>query len=148
MTFPLEAHCSSEPREKLPHHFSLSYWRNNLPFLAFLYFIICLNIAVMIQRAYYFKDFSMLNGMTPNPFYMISRAMGRGLMVNTVLSILLILRYCITFLRKMGLAHKFPLDQNVYFHMLVGWFIFVQAWLHTVAHLLNFGKPPPLQMSL
>ena len=55
----MEAHSSSEPREKLPHHFSLSYWRNNLPFLAFLYFIICLNIAVMIQRAYYFKDFSL-----------------------------------------------------------------------------------------
>lgn len=92
----------------------------------------------------------MLNGMTPNPFYMISRAMGRGLMFNTILSVMLILRYCITFLRRMGLAHKFPLDQNIYFHMLVGWFIFVQAWIHTIAHLINFGKslPAPVQMSL
>ena len=63
--------------EKLPHHFSASYWKNNRPFLCFLYFIIGLNIVAMVQRAYYFKDFSMLNGYTPNFFYMVSRACGK-----------------------------------------------------------------------
>ena len=63
--------------EKLPHHFTISYWKNNRPFLCFLYFIIGVNIVAMVQRAYYFKDFSMLNGYTPNVFYMVSRACGK-----------------------------------------------------------------------
>ena len=62
--------------EKLPHHFTISYWKNNRPFLCFLFFIIGVNIISMIQRAYYFKDFSMLNGFTPNVFYLVSRACG------------------------------------------------------------------------
>ena len=64
-------------QEKLPHHFTPSYWKNNKPFILTLYSIIGINIILMVQRAYYFKDFSMLNGYTPNPFYMISRACGR-----------------------------------------------------------------------
>ena len=62
--------------EKLPHHFTASYWKNNKPFLCTLYLIIGVNIVLMVQRAYYFKDFAMLNGYTPNVFYMISRACG------------------------------------------------------------------------
>ena len=64
-------------QEKLPHHFTASYWKNNKPFLLTLYLIIGINIILMVQRAYYFKDFAMLNGYTPNPFYMISRACGK-----------------------------------------------------------------------
>ena len=64
-------------QEKLPHHFTASYWKNNKPFLLTLYLIIGINIILMVQRAYYFKDFAMLNGYTPNPLYMISRAMGK-----------------------------------------------------------------------
>lgn len=134
--------------EKLPHHFSASYWRNNRPFLAFLYFIILFNLGFMAQRAYYFRDFAMLSGMTPNPFYMLSRAAGRGLLINSIIIIVLVLRYCITFLRRMGLAHKLPLDQNIYFHKFVGWLIFALSWVHTVMHLLNFGiniQPNPVK---
>jgi hypothetical protein len=51
-----------------------------------------------------------------------------------------ILRYTITLMRKMGLASKLPLDHHVYLHKFTGVLIFVQAWLHTIAHLINFGK--------
>jgi len=135
-------------REKLPHHFSANYWKNNRPFLSFLYFIILLNLALMVQRAYYFRDFAMLSGHAPNPFYMLSRATGRGLLVNSVIIVCLVLRYCITFLRRMGLASQLPLDQNIYFHKFVGWLIFIQAWIHTAMHLLNFGiniQPDPVK---
>lgn len=135
--------------EKLPHHFTFSYWKNNRPFLCFLYFIIGVNIVSMVQRAYYFKDFSMLDGYTPNVFYLVSRACGRALLINTILSLFLVIRYLITFLRNMGLAHKLPLDHNIYFHKVVGWLIFGQAWLHTIAHLLNFGiniQPNPVKL--
>ena len=59
---------------------------------------------------------------------------------NSVMILVLVLRYTITILRNMGLAHVLPLDHNIYFHKVVGWIIFVQAWLHTIAHLINFGE--------
>lgn len=65
---------------------------------------------------------------------------GRAILFNTVVSLVFVLRYLMTFLRNMGLAHKLPLDHNIYFHKVVGWIIFVQAWLHTIAHLINFGE--------
>ena len=46
----------------------------------------------------------------------------------------------ITLLRNLGLASILPLDNNIYFHKLVGRIIFAQAWLHTIMHLINFGQ--------
>ena len=77
-------------QEKLPHHFTASYWKNNKPFLLTLYLIIGVNIVLMVQRAYYFKDFAMLDGYTPNVFYMISRACGESPVLYPVL-------YCFLF---------------------------------------------------
>ena len=54
--------------------------------------------------------------------------------------LVLVLRYTITILRNMGLAQILPLDYNIYFHKMVGEIIFVQAWIHTAMHLINFGK--------
>ena len=65
---------------------------------------------------------------------------GRAILFNTVVSLVFVLRYLMTFLRNMGLAHKLPLDHSIYFHKVVGWLIFSQAWLHTIAHLINFGE--------
>ena len=61
----------------MPYQFSVNYWRNNKQFLTFLSFIIIVNIVLFVTRAYYFRDFSMLSGARPNPFYMISRANGK-----------------------------------------------------------------------
>ncbi len=59
---------------------------------------------------------------------------------NSMMVLIFILRYTITLMRKMGLASKLPLDHHVYLHKFTGVLIFVQAWLHTIAHLINFGK--------
>lgn len=64
---------------------------------------------------------------------------GRTLLFNSVLVLVLVLRYSITMLRDLGLASLLPLDQNIYFHKLTGRLIFVAAWLHAIAHLINFG---------
>ena len=64
-------------QECLPHQFSMMYIRNNRQFLSFLIlFIILVNVALFVARAYYFKDFAMLNNYRPNFFYMMSRANG------------------------------------------------------------------------
>ena len=65
--------------ELIPYQFSGNYWRNNKQFLTFLYFILLTNIILFVTRAYYFRNFASLNGTTPNPFYMMSRANGRCL---------------------------------------------------------------------
>ena len=69
---------------------------------------------------------------------------GRTLLFNSVLILVLVLRYSITMLRDLGMASVLPLDNNIYFHKLVGRLIFVQAWIHTTSHLLNFGEQSPV----
>ncbi len=65
--------------EALPHHFSISYIKNNIQFLFFLFVVIFgINIILFIHRAEYFKNFSMLSGYKPNWFYMFSRANGNN----------------------------------------------------------------------
>ena len=55
----------------------MMYIKNNKQFLFFvIVFIFLINAALFISRAYYFKDFAMLNGFQPNLFYMFSRANG------------------------------------------------------------------------
>lgn len=126
--------------EKLPHNLNMRYFSNNKPFFVFLIAIVLINIILFFQRLLYFRDFPMLSGYAHNPFYMISRASGRTILFNSVLILVLVLRYSITILRNLGLASFLPLDNNIYFHKLLGRIIFLQAWLHSVMHLLNFGR--------
>lgn len=55
-----------------------------------------------------------------------------------------ILRMCITWLRARGASRFLPLDNNIYYHKLTGWFVLAYSIIHTMAHLLNFGKLKPL----
>ena len=73
-------------KEKIPKFLSKQYFLNNLPFITFLAFIIIVNAILFIQRAVYFKDFTTLSGLTPNPFYLLSRACGKSrlLLLDTV----------------------------------------------------------------
>ena len=73
-------------KEKIPKFLSKQYFLNNLPFITFLAFIIIVNATLFIQRAVYFKDFTTLSGLTPNPFYLLSRACGKSrlLLLDTV----------------------------------------------------------------
>ena len=63
---------------------------------------------------------------------------GRVLLFNSMLIAILILRNLITALRELGLTTILPLDNNIYIHKLVGYLIFVQAWIHSIMHLINF----------
>merc|ERR1719250_440142 len=134
---------------KLPtRYFSKDYWTNNKAFLVFLFFILSINLILFIHRAYYFRNFSMLSGFTPNPFYLLSRANGKTLLFNSILVLLLVLRNTITLLRKFGLGSILPLDNNIYLHKLVGVMIFIQALIHTIMHLCNFAinvQPDPVK---
>merc|ERR1719341_636424 len=112
-------------QDKLPQRYmSKEYWSNNKSLHSAIFVILVINIILFVHRAYYFRNFSMLNGLTPNPFYLLSRACGRVLHFNTCLVLALVLRNTITILRRFGLATILPLDHNIYLHKLVGFLIF------------------------
>ena len=111
-------------------------------------FILLTNLVIFAQRAYYFRNFPMLNGLNPNFFYIISRGTARTILFNTFLVLVLVLRYTITFLRKIGMANYLPLDYNIYFHKVVGTIICFQGFVHGLMHLLNFKiniQPNPVK---
>ena len=61
---------------------------------------------------------------------------------------LTLFRYTITALRNLGLSAILPLDNNIFIHKVIGTLVFVQAWCHTIMHLINFGvnvQPDPLK---
>ena len=138
--------------EKRPRQLSWLYFRQNYQLVIFIICIIFgINIALWVQRAYYFRDFSTLDGSRPNPSYMLSRANGRSLLYLSTLILLLVLRHSITLLRSLGLASILPLDNNIYLHKMVGSLIFFHAWFHTIMHLVNFGinvQPDPVKFVL
>ena len=74
-----------------------------------------------------------------NFFYMTSRAMGLTMDFNTMMVLTMVLRHSLTTLRKLGLAKILPIDNNIWLHKVFGWTLFVQAWIHTIAHLFNLG---------
>ena len=136
--------CSYLPLRYL----SKDYWLSNKGFISFIFLIFIMNLFLFIQRAYYFRNFSMLSGFTPNIFYVLSRACGRTLLFNSVLVLVLVLRNSITLLRKYGLASFLPLDNNIYLHKLVGVLIYLQASLHAIMHVINFAinvQPNPVK---
>ena len=127
---------------------SKEYWSNNKSLHSSLFVIFLINTILFVHRAYYFRNFSMLDGTTPNPFYLLSRACGRVLHFNTCLVLALVLRNTITILRRFGLATILPLDHNIYLHKLVGFLIFFQSLLHTICHMTNFAvnvQPNPVK---
>ncbi len=78
----------------------------------------------------------------------VSIHLGRVLLYNSMLILVLVLRYTITVMRELGIGSLLPLDNNIYLHKVVGYLIFVQATVHTVMHLCNFAinvQPDPLR---
>ena len=120
--------------------FSIKHLQSQKQFFAFLFFLFGINIILFIARAFYFKDMYNLDGTQPNPFYMLSRANGRTLLFNSTMVLVVVLRYTVTKMRDLGLSVIFPLDHNIYIHKVIGVMIFIQAWWHTIMHLVNFGK--------
>ena len=62
----------------IPRQFSWLYMRQNVQFVFFILVIIFgITTVLYVQRAYYFRNFSNLDGSKPNPFYLMSRASGK-----------------------------------------------------------------------
>ena len=138
---------SEKLTEKLPKQvFTRDFWNNSQT--TWILFVVLANIAIMAERVYFFRNFSMLNGFIPNVFWLVSRACGRALIFNSVVILILVMRNAITFMRRLGLGAFLPLDHVIYVHKVTGTLIFFQALAHSIAHLCNFAfniKPNPIR---
>jgi len=130
-----------------------STWSANIQLYSFYVFIVAMNVILASRQFIVFHtmwglmwrpkpedstDSGDKGGMV-NFFYMTSRAMGLTMDFNTMMVITMILRHSLTTLRKLGLAKIVPIDNNIWLHKVFGWTLFAQAWIHTIAHLLNIG---------
>ena len=132
--------------EKLPTQLmTMEYWSNTLRI--WILFIIAMNIAIMVQRVYYYRHFVTLNN-GPNYFFFTSRATGKALLFNAIMVLVVVLRNAITYLRRLNLSSILPLDNNIYLHKVIGTIIFFLAAIHSLAHLSNFAvniQPDPVK---
>ena len=88
-------------RRKEKAKFNLSnYWAVNRNFILFLALFLFTNAALAAQRLYFFSDFRNWDGSGPNVLVMVARACGICLNLNSMLLLVFVLRYTITFLRK------------------------------------------------
>lgn len=60
--------------------------------------------------------------------------------LDCALVLLLTLRRSFTWLRSRGMDWLLPLDRTIYFHKMIGWLICVFSVVHTLAHIINYGK--------
>ncbi len=135
------------------HHLPLPSWaerarerlqwrhvRNNWQLFLFLALLAALNVVLFVARACEFRGMRNLCGDSQNYFYMLSRACGRTLLLQSVVVFAAVLRYTITKLRNLGASRILPLDNNIYIHKVVGVSIFVYSWVHGIMHICNFCK--------
>ena len=132
-------------------YFTTEYWNNNKPLIFAILALVLLMVVVTIERCYYFSRMTMVDGSTPNLFYMLSRSAGKNILALSVIVIMLVLRNTITLLRNLGVGRFLPLDNNIYLHKVVGVLIFVLGMVHSLCHLLNFAiniQPDPVKYLL
>ncbi|XP_076766799.1 NADPH oxidase [Xylocopa sonorina] len=118
-------------RSLLPYQLTKPYIKNNYVYIAFISMFILINVVLFVSRLIEYK--------ASNGYVMLARACGQCLNFNCSFILVLMLRYCITFLRTHGFNSVLPLDQHIYLHKLTGVLIGVFSAIHTLMHLLNFG---------
>ena len=132
-------------------YFTTDYWNNNQPLIVAILGLVLLMVLITIERCNYFRQMTMADGLTPNLFYMFSRAAGKNILALSVIIIMLVLRNTITLLRNMGVGRFLPLDNNIYLHKVVGVLIFCLGMVHSLCHFLNFAiniQPDPVKYLL
>ncbi len=123
-----------EKKKKIqkPRYFSRRYIMNNLRKVIFLLVYLLINVVLSAVSIWRYWD--------TNYCVIIARICGMCLNFNCTFIVVLMLRYCLSWLRATPAAYVLPLDQSIFFHKMVGIVIFVQSCVHTVAHFGNIGK--------
>ncbi len=109
--------------------------KNNRSYVVVILLYILLNVGlslyVVIYRSVVLKS---------NVFIVFARICGMLLNLNCSLILILMLKQTILLIRsKKHLRQWIPVDSYVDFHKLLGLFIGILSFIHSVAHMINFG---------
>ena len=119
-------------KARFTHKLSTSYIKNNLPSFLFYVCIFAVNAALIYQRCHQYWE--------EHYWVIIARCAGQSLNFASSFTLVLMLRKSFTLLRSLGAASYLPLDNNVYYHMIIGYVITGYAVIHSVAHVFNYRK--------
>ena len=119
-------------RRFLGRKLNVSYIKNNLVSTTFLLAFLLVNVGLIAGRFYTYRGYSY--------YAKIAKSCGQCLNFTCSFTLFLMLRKCITILRSCGFSNFLPLDQNIYYHKIIGYFITVYAFLHTIMHAFHFGN--------
>ncbi len=118
--------------QKSQYYFSRSYIMNNIRKVVFLLVYLLINVGLGAMQIWKYRDW--------NYSMIIARICGMCLNFNCTFIVVLIMRYCLSWLRATPAAYFLPLDQSIFFHKMVGIVIFVQSVVHTLGHLGYIGR--------
>ncbi|KAK3594669.1 hypothetical protein CHS0354_016334 [Potamilus streckersoni] len=125
---PLEE-VKKKNKNIIHRYFNWSYIRNNLRKVIFFIWFVLMNIGLFILGAYNYR--------TSNGFVLAARGAGMCLNFTCMFVLVLMLRKCLTYMRLTKVANVLPLDQNILFHKMCGFFIVFWTVIHTVCHIGN-----------
>lgn len=109
--------------------------RDNLPRVITLSLYILINIALILYVAIYRAVV-----MKAPVFIVFARISGMLLDFHCSLVILLMLKQTILLIRTTKLYKWLPIDDHIDFHKFVGRLIVVLSCIHTISHMINFGR--------
>ncbi|KAL3884555.1 hypothetical protein ACJMK2_024688 [Sinanodonta woodiana] len=126
----LKSPGKSKGKEKtVCRYFTWSYIRNNLRKAIFFFWFVLMNIGLFILNAYTYR--------ASNGCIIVARGAGMCLNFTCMFVLVLMLRKYLTYLRLTIIANFLPLDQNILFHKMCGFFIVFWTVIHTVFHIGN-----------
>ena len=128
----LKPPSKKKAESKWPRYLTKNYLRNNVRKVVFYSFFMAINIWLFIWRTYVYSS--------THWSVAIARGCGMCLNFNSAFILVLMLRYTLTFIRSTPVGNFLPLDQSISIHKFVGWTIFIQSVIHTVAHLIYIGN--------
>ncbi|XP_071825640.1 NADPH oxidase 5-like isoform X3 [Apostichopus japonicus] len=117
----------------LPRYLTWRYIHNNSRKLLFLLIYFFVNSVLFGTKCYEVRSYTENN----NWCLAIARGCGQCLNFNSSFILVLMLRKTLTYIRATKLAEYLPVDQNISFHKLVGYFLAAFSFIHTAAHIGN-----------
>ncbi|KAL3884556.1 hypothetical protein ACJMK2_024689 [Sinanodonta woodiana] len=120
---------TKEKKQGCHRYFTWSYIRNNLRKVIFFVWFVLMNIGLFILNAYTYR--------ASNGCIIVARGAGMCLNFTCMFVLVLMLRKCLTYMRLTIITNFLPLDQNILFHKMCGFFIVFWTVIHTVCHIGN-----------
>ncbi|CAF1400176.1 unnamed protein product [Adineta steineri] len=132
------SHCCQQQRiyEIQKNKLTIDYIKDNLSRIIVLFLYILINLALLLYVVIY-----RITVTKSNIFVIFARIGGLLLNFNCALVIVLMLKQTILIIRTNTFLRKLiPVDDHIDFHKVVGRVIAALAILHTIAHMINFGR--------